>query len=932
MRGTLARRILVASALLAVGSLVWGSLRPLAAQSGMVVVQGRVGGADGSVPRGAQVEARVRATGASRVAFPDTTGAYRILGLAPGVYDFTVRAIGWRRQRREAVRLVVGERAVLDFTLARGAMELEPTIVVATSPRFESQRPDISTAVLQEEIERLPLNTRNLLNLAAVAPGIRSFAPEGGRSVPAAGSLPSPRFINLYVDGVEWKGMYIGNLVGAPGLGSLIPQDAVREFRVYLNPYDAEYTRGASWVVSAVTHRGGNTLEGSAFTYLQNQAMNAKSAFQARKPDFYRRQAGLSLRGPLVRDRLFFALGYEGQHADNYVDLVPRGPPEAPARWDAYAGSFNAPLRLHNGLLRLTAPIGAHTVDAIWVTRHLVNDAAFGTRQGGTLLSRSAGDHVVSRINSIQLIDSWGSSSFVNELSLHFLNNESNEYPIGPGATRRYPGIQLGNSSFPLLITSRHFRVVDRTSWSFTGPGGRHLLKSGLEVNRARTITFHPSNRDGFFRYATDTSTQPASALVGMSIADPASTDGARVPNQGWVVGAYLQDQWQPVPRLTLTVGARYDAELNTLGQDFVAPWSADTVLRDAVGERYLNSGDRRNDLDNVAPRIAVAWDLFGTGRTFARGGFGVMYDRVPIFGAVDERIAAGWSTFEIQNPGTTDADALRTRIVAGEGSTKPDIVLLEDRLGTPASRQWSVGLGHELTEHLTVGADYLRQRVTHLYVTTNANWLNKATGRRAITERYGNVIVWDDFGDATFEALLVSATYDRAATRVSGAWTLGWSRSEFGAFTTGDYPDRASYSMQRSEGDERHRVVLSGYTSVPFAVDLSWLAIVASPRPFLVTAGRDVNQNNTPSDDWPGGIRTLRRHGWSNAYRTVDLRLARSLPMLRGRMTASVDVFNVFSWANHAEYQAKASQIDYGEPLADYARRQAQLGMRYLF
>lgn len=196
----------------------------------------------------------------------------------------------------------------------------------------------------------------------------------------------------------------------------------------------------------------------------------------------------------------------------------------------------------------------------------------------------------------------------------------------------------------------------------------------------------------------------------------------------------------------------------------------------------------------------------------------------------------------------------------------------------------------------------------------------------------YGDITRWDDFGDARFRALLTSVTFDRGPTRLNLAYTLGWSESEFTDLTTSDYPDSAAYSMQRSEVDERHRLVISGFTELPFGVDLPGIAIVATPRPFLVSVGTDVNQNGTRLDDWPNGTRTQRRDGWDYWYRTVDLRLGKSFPVPGGRLMVTAEVFNVFSWANHSEYQGRQDLLDYGEPIGDYARRQAQLGMRYQF
>jgi hypothetical protein len=788
--------------------------------------------------------------------------------------------------------------------------------------------------VLQEQIEKLPLNSRNVLNIAAVAPGIRTFAVEGNRSAPSAGSLPvtEPRYSNLYVDGLEWKGLYVGQVVGGPQNGSMIPQEAVREFRVYLNSYDAEYTRGASYVVSAVTHRGGNHLEGSVFGFLQNQPLVARGSFQAEKPDYSRYQIGGNIRGPLVKDRLFFALSYEGQLTDNFISVVPGRPPENPGIWDQYAGTFAAPNRHHTGLVRLTAPVGSHTFDVMAATRRIKTETGFGSNLDNRMLSHAAGTSGDSRVNSIQLRDTYASRSVVNETSLHLLDLRNDQSLLFPGPTLLYPSIQIGRSNQPFLNEEQHLRAINKTTYTFGGSSGQHVIKTGLELSRIRITVYRPSNSEGLFRFAKDTDTLPILGQVALGIEDPNSTREGQATIQGWLVGAYLQDQWQPVPSLTVTAGLRYDADINTMNQRLLTPWANDTMLQRVFGEEFLNTGDRKNDLDNIAPRLAVSWDVFGTTHTFLRAGYGIMYDRVPIYGTMNEAIAVGWRTYSFANPGTTDPEELRRRVLTGANTTAQNITLLKDHLETPANHEWSIGAGQRLTTRMAINLDYLNQRVKRAPVTITENQPHPTTRVRPITDRYGNISVWDDFGDARFDALLLSITYDRSPTRLNFGYTLGWAHSEFGDFTTNDYPDSAAYQLQRSEGDERHRFVLSGFTELPLGLELSGIAIVASPRPFLVTVGTDANQNGSPSDDWPGGFRTMRRDGWSNWYRTLDLRLGKSFLMPGGRLTVTAEVFNVLSSANHAEYQATQNLLGYGEPVGDYARRQAQLGVRYQF
>jgi hypothetical protein len=258
------------------------------------------------------------------------------------------------------------------------------------------------------------------------------------------------------------------------------------------------------------------------------------------------------------------------------------------------------------------------------------------------------------------------------------------------------------------------------------------------------------------------------------------------------------------------------------------------------------------------------------------------------------------------------------------------NLLLIKDDLATPATHQWSMGVGRKLGRDFALNIDYLVQRVRDVYATLQLN-TGPNGGPNRITTRYGNIVLWDDLGDAAYRAVLASLTYDRRPTRVSVAYTLGKSESEFGRSTDSNYPDSASFAMQRSEADERHRLVVSGLTRLPLGLEASAIAIVASPRPFLVTNGVDVGGNGL-HDDWPNGVRTHRRNGWEHWYRTLDVRVARSLPAARGRVSVIADIFNVFNTANHAEYQPNATLPDYGEPTGDYARRQAQVGLRYWF
>ena len=348
--------------------------------------------ATGTAVVGAQVGVLNRETGQQHGTVTTGSGTYTVVGLEPGAYHITVRMIGYQQQERD-VTLLVGQRATLDFRLAESAVALQGVEVVSQAqaePTFEVQRNDVSTPVVQTEIENLPLNT-------------------AGRALPSSGSLPDLRFWNFYLDGAEWKSMFNGNLVGIPQTGSPIPQDAVREFRVHLNPYDAQYTRGASFIISAVTYRGTNEFHGSAFFYGQNNSLNALDMFQREakaedpatfdRPDYKRVQAGFDLRGPIVKDKLFFSASYEYQNTDNAIAVIPGEPTYAPDQWAQFAGSFGAPTKNQNGVLRLTYPMGdKHTLDATWASRFYDSETFFG----GTV-AHNGGIRAKYQVHSVQL-------------------------------------------------------------------------------------------------------------------------------------------------------------------------------------------------------------------------------------------------------------------------------------------------------------------------------------------------------------------------------------------------------------------------------------------------------------------------------------------------------------------------------------------------
>ena len=908
-----------------------------------IQLEGTLKSASGEAIPGAQVSVTDPTTNTLRNTQSNSSGGFRVLGLQPGRYTVTVRSLGYAPASQN-VELLIGQRANLVFSLEKAATELTSVMVKSEHmTNVEVQKTSVSAPVVREQIQNLPTIDRNIMTLAAITPGVKAFAPQAGRSLPSAGAVPDLRFINFYMDGIELKSLFNGNLVGIPQTGAPLPQESVQEFRVFLNPYDTEYSHAGAYVISAVSNRGTNDRKGSLFGYMQNKDMIARTVFQKTTPNFNRQQLGVNLSGPLRTNRLFYALNYEVTNTNNFIDVVPGRPAFNPAIWDTYSGAKKAPNRNHTAFGRLTfeqSPKSAF--DAEWAIRRMAGESNFGG-----ITSREGGIDQKYLINVAQIRHRYlPTANSLNELSLQLVNWNHDEGQLVPGPQLNYPSLITGTATFPLKLNERHLRIINRASLTRDNWHGSHLFKAGVELSHIAADQFSPNFMQGSFRFPVDSSTVPNQATVGVGFPTTDGTADALAKASGWVTGVYLNDEWRLNPTFTLNLGLRYDAELNTLNNKFTVPWASDTAITNkAVLANYINRGDRKNDLNNFSPRISFSWDPTGMNRTFIRGGAGIIYDRVPSFIGFQEKLAASWRTYTISNPGTRDVAALRARIASGTVATTPNIVLVKNKMQAPENRQLSLGIGHQVSPDLALNADYIHQDVRHLYTRLNPNYRDVTRNARNLTPRYADIILWDDFGRAKFDALVMSLGYRRSALMSNLSYTLGFYNAEYDAVTAPAYPFRETYNMQRTAGDERHRFVLSEVATLKWGLELASIATLASPRPYAATLGVDVNKNDNFTDDFlPDGSitgeRTVRPDGeWKNWYRNLDIRVGKKFfegSNLTFRLTG--EVFNVFNTNNVAGFFGRQKDAagnaisNFGTANAAFGARRAQIGTKVEF
>ncbi len=265
---------------------------------------GSVTDASGQPIPQAEVRAADTLHGVARTAATDSSGFYRFVDLPPSSYSVAVSAPGFRPAARADVAVAVASNVRVDFRLPVSAVA-ETVDVVAAVRLLQIGSGDLGMLLDRQQIEGLPLNRRDFLQLSLLTPGVQG--PVDGSELSTRGSFAMhvnggrEEFNNFLLDGVDNNDAYVNRYVVQPSV------DSVQEFKVETNSYSAEYGRNAGGQVNVVTRRGSSRFQGSAYEYFRNQALDAKNYFEGdTKQPFNRNQFGAGAGGPIVADRTFF--------------------------------------------------------------------------------------------------------------------------------------------------------------------------------------------------------------------------------------------------------------------------------------------------------------------------------------------------------------------------------------------------------------------------------------------------------------------------------------------------------------------------------------------------------------------------------------------------------------------------------------------------
>ncbi|MFN7975358.1 MAG: carboxypeptidase regulatory-like domain-containing protein, partial [Acidobacteriota bacterium] len=273
-------------------------------------ILGKVSDKEGGALPGAAVEAKNLATGVARKAVSDRDGAYRIASVVPGEYRIRIALSGFADTERDAT-VSIGQDLRLDFALALATYNAHVTIT-DEAPLVQTEKSDLSTVVNEDQIDNLPLNGRTFQNLAVLVPGASTaytFDPTKTRVGAISIGSQVGRALNVSIDGGDNNDDAVG------GILQQYSAESIQEFEVITQRFKPEYGRSGGGVISVITKSGTNDLHGDVFGYYRGKSLNGKEYFQEKeglaKPDYKRLQEGITLGGPIIRDRTHFFVAYE---------------------------------------------------------------------------------------------------------------------------------------------------------------------------------------------------------------------------------------------------------------------------------------------------------------------------------------------------------------------------------------------------------------------------------------------------------------------------------------------------------------------------------------------------------------------------------------------------------------------------------------------
>src|SRR5689334_9895004 len=898
-------------------------------------LSGRIEDEQGAIVSGVTVTATHLETNQQLTTTSDVEGRYRFPYLRTGAYDLKVEAQGFESLSKQ-LTVLVGQ--ALDMPIKLDVAGVTAQVRIGTdTPIVETVRTQITETIRPGEIHELPLNGRNYLDLALLVPGVsptntgsnQRFAETS--AVPGQGiSIAGQR--NLYnsfvVDGVS------ANDDAADLTGTYYSQEVIDQFQVVTSGGIAEFGRASGGVVNILTKSGTNDLRGDVYGFIRNQRFDARNPLAPTKDLLTQAQYGVSLGGPIRRERTFFFSNFE-QTRRNYSAVLTISP--------AAVSSINHRLRAVNysGPLVTTGVVPASFDTTNFFTRidHSLNQrnqlsARYSLYHINAVNSRSVGGlNDISRGTGLSDTDQTVVVSNVTTFSSRTLNEARFQYTnsrldapvndeVGPAVN--IAGIaNFGTATVsPLGRDINLYEAVDNVSTQ----RGDHSLKFGGDFLYNRVNIVFPGAVQGVYTFSSLNNFLTGNYL-NYQQAFGAPSQSQSNPN----LGVFVQDEWRLRRDLTLNAGLRYDI------QDLPDPIKTDT--------------------DNIAPRLGIVYAP-GDHKTVVRASFGLYYDRIPLR-ATSNALQRDGSKFLVAQLSPTQPGAPSfPNVLAVQPATlptKPNITRIDPNIETSYTEQGNLQIERELPGNAVVSIGYLHVRAQHLILSRNVNvpTVPASAGIPNLGRpdpNWGNISRFESSGRSDYDGMVVS--FNKRAARwanVRVSYTLSKTIDDAGNFFFSSVQNNFNIRDDRglSDNDQRHRLVVSGSLEAPQDVkasgferalrgfQLGYIFTYGSRLPFNVLLGSDRNLD-TNNNDRPVGVGRNTGRGFD--FASLDSRLSRTFRITEGvGLQLLAEGFNVLNRANFGvpnnTFGAGVQPLPaFGQPTAAFDPRQFQFGMKVSF
>ncbi|MGE4085197.1 MAG: carboxypeptidase regulatory-like domain-containing protein [Vicinamibacterales bacterium] len=910
---------------------------------------------------GVTVTALDLATGRQFVASTNERGEFRIAGMSAGRYKIQAEMSGFATSILPEVEILVGQNVSLVFRLTVAALN-ESVTVTGEAPLIDTRSTQISGNVDRRQMEALPIQGRNWMELSLMVKGVTGNDVASQR----VGGVGSDSQFQMNLDGQQITEQVAGaGNFGQPGMS----REAIAEYQIITNMFDVTMGRSAGLQLQAVSKSGSNDVTGSLYGYFRDARLNAPDFVAKRVLPYSNQQVGGSLGGPIRKDKLHFFLSYEHEREPNTWVVQPPG----------YTTSLSFPNKtnIDNVLVRADYQMGSlgHLMArSTYFRRNNPFDQLTGTSYPSQASSKVSDSHFTTANWSRVL-----TPSLLQELKVSYFYYHWNYIPAAEVVrtpSYNFPGMNLGaRSNYP----EEFWEKTPAIRYDLTWNKGSHDVKIGADFLRVHDLSCWPDKVRGVYvfasrpadmerRFPLDAWNDPSRwdftgldstalrfelnvAQTGGQVNDCGnySIDLPR-PNYGF----WLGDTWRVSNQVTVNYGIRYDL----LWGDISTPGVRDTDLIIDNGKFTENVGFRSNlrDVNNIAPRFGITWAPSDSGDLVVRGGTGLFWGHNSAYFTLYQQLYNGQRI--IANTWVNDGrpgfiqDPTRgvtgQQILSGQAPAAPQgIYVIAHDYQLPYTWQTMAGFSKRLGDASAIEADliYWKQyqqnntRDPNLFYdpVTGFNLHPNRVGRPA--PEFGPINLWESKGRANYLAL---ATSFNRRYRNNFQATVNYTHMFFKNDTGLGFVPRPNNNFdldgEWAQAADFQRSTLRANTILNLKWGFSGAASFSYGSGNRFPATSPVDPWGTLSNRTLADLSIVPRNAIKGKpLHKLDLRLSKAIRLVgRVSLQAVAEVFNVYNHANYGAYTPLVTSPAYGQPTqstaTSYLPRIWQLGARLAF